>query len=555
MNAGRTITVLLTALMLSSGQAWSQSRSASESDDSRLIDAVAQMNEGRIGSAVQTLGSIIASDPDNDAAHYYLGLCCIYADDIKNAQDALKKACSLDPSNYWYRDRLAIAYSAAGEDDLTIATYEELLKEFPKKTDIWFTLVNLYLNQNNFNKALEAMDQIETIFGRSENVTSTKYDILLRQNKPDEALKALEDYNKEFSSPYVLAKLGDHSMAEGNDSTALGYYKEALDLQSGYVPALLGESEVYRTRRNYPEFFSTLGRFISSDDAEAGPKAQYLNMLLQRSDPRFLQNNRARIDTLFDILVLTSPKDSSALINAGMYYYATERTDKARDLFYRNMKTYPKSISAAATYTQMLSYIQDWEALDAACDSALTVFPAETAFLDLKNYSAYNKEDWQSIIDNSRRIIEIARGDTSITIPALANIGDMYHELGNEKEAFRTYKQVLKQNPDYAPTLNNYAYFLSLKGRSLKKACAMSRKTIEKEPNNATYLDTYGWILHLLGKNQEAKTVFKHAMLYGAKDSATSLDHYAEVLDSLGETDLAKVYRTQAANRRAEGKK
>ena len=82
----------------------------------------------------------------------------------------------------------------------------------------------------------------------------------------------------------------------------------------------------------------------------------------------------------------------------------------------------------------------------------------------------------------------------------------------------------------------------------------MSRKTIEKEPDNATYLDTYGWILHLLGKDHEAKAVFKHAMIYGAKDSATSLEHYAEVLEALGETDLSKVYRTQAANKKAEGK-
>ena len=82
----------------------------------------------------------------------------------------------------------------------------------------------------------------------------------------------------------------------------------------------------------------------------------------------------------------------------------------------------------------------------------------------------------------------------------------------------------------------------------------MSKKTIDKEPDNSTYLDTYGWILHLLGKDQEAKAVFKRAMIYGGKESATCMDHYAEVLESLGENDLAKVYRTQAANKRSEGK-
>ena len=181
-------------------------------------------------------------------------------------------------------------------------------------------------------------------------------------------------------------------------------------------------------------------------------------------------------------------------------------------------------------------------------------FPKETVFLDIKNLACFNRKDWHGIIDNNKRIIEIAQGDTSLTIPALATIGDMYHELGKEKEAFKVYTKVLKLNPDYAPALNNYAYYLALKGAKLKKACAMSRKTVEKEPDNPTYLDTYGWILHLLKRDKEAKAQFKHAMLYGGKESATCLEHYSIVLEALGETDLAKVYKTQAENKKAEGK-
>ena len=100
----------------------------------------------------------------------------------------------------------------------------------------------------------------------------------------------------------------------------------------------------------------------------------------------------------------------------------------------------------------------------------------------------------------------------------------------------------LKINPGYVYVLNNYAYYLSVSGKNLKKALAMSRKTIEAEPDNATYLDTYGWILYLLGRHEEAKPHFKHAMLYGGKDSVVIMDHYAEVLFALKEYDLALVY-------------
>lgn len=546
--------MLIMSAALVARPAYSQGIQTGKTEDGRIVDAVAAIDRQQFKEAAALLGSVIATDPSNDAAYYYLGLCHLYTRNLKEAQAALKKAAELDPGNYWYKDRLAIAYSMTGEDELTIATYEDLLKEFPKKNEIYYSLVNLYLKQNQFDKALAAMDQIETVFGKNETVTSTRYDILLRQNKPAEALKTLEEYNKQYSSPYVLTKLGDHTLAEYRDTLALSYYKEALEMQSDYMPALLGEAEVYRIRRSYDPFFGTLHKFIADEQTAPPAKAQYLSMLIQRSEPRFVQNFQARLDSLFDGVVLYHPYDSSALKSAGMYYYATQRTDKAKDYLRKAMECHPESLDATATYIQLLGYLGDWDALDKAADSALVRFPRETAFLEMKNSASYNRKDWQGIIDNCRRIISIAPSDTAVTVPALANIGDMYHEMGNDKEAFNYYKQALKINPNYLPALNNYAYFLSLQRKSLKKACAMSKKTVDKEPDNATYLDTYGWILHLLGKNQEAKAVFKHALIYGAKDSATSLEHYSKVLEALGETDLAKFYKTQVENKKAEGK-
>ncbi len=522
--------------------------------DAALIDAIGTMDKGDYRNAVEALDKIIAADPGNDAALYYSGMCDIYLKNFKSAQAKLKKAAEIDPKNYWYKDRLAIAYSASGEDELTIATFEELLKEHPKKNDIYYSLVNLYLKQNQFDKALEAMDQIETVFGKNENVTSTRYDILLRQNKPAEALQTLLDYNKDYSSPRILSQIGDHTMAEYKDSLALGYYEEALELQSNYVPAILGKSEVYRMRRNYPGFFSTLKTFISDDETFPQTKTQYMDMLLRRSEPRFIQNFKPQLDSLVDTMTAMHPADSSTLTMAGMYYYSTERKTKAIDLFKANKELDPDLLMPTVNYVQLLTYVQDWDKVVEESEAAFGKFPDETGFLDLQNMAYYNKKEYSGIVDNCRRILSLFPKDTSKTIPALATLGDMYHELGDVKGAFKAYDTVLKLDPDNVQVLNNYAYYLALKGKNLKKAYSMSKKTIEKEPDNPTYLDTVGWILHLMGRNQEAKTHFKHAMLYGGKDSATCLMHYSIVLEALGETDLSKVYKMQAEKKEAEGK-
>jgi Tfp pilus assembly protein PilF len=154
----------------------------------------------------------------------------------------------------------------------------------------------------------------------------------------------------------------------------------------------------------------------------------------------------------------------------------------------------------------------------------------------------YNLKDYEKVLQTCEQIISIAPSDSSKTLRSWSTIGDIYHQLGENKKAYKAYDKALKINPDYVYVLNNYAYYLSVEGKNLKKAYKMSRKTIEAEPDNATYLDTFAWILHLQGKSLEAKPFFKHAMLYGGKDSPVILDHYAEVLYALKDYDMAFVY-------------
>ena len=152
-----------------------------------------------------------------------------------------------------------------------------------------------------------------------------------------------------------------------------------------------------------------------------------------------------------------------------------------------------------------------------------------------------NKQD--SVIYMCNRLAEVSRqaGDKENLVLALSTAGDMSYQMGDRREAYRYYDEALEVDPDCAPVLNNYAYYLSEEGRSLRKALKMSRRTIELEPDNATYLDTCGWILYLLGRPKEAKPLFKHAMLYGGKDSSVVLEHYSVILGELGEKDAFNI--------------
>ncbi|MGM9741546.1 MAG: tetratricopeptide repeat protein [Candidatus Cryptobacteroides sp.] len=538
-----------TAQYISSAQ--EQKRKA---DENRLVDAVQMYENGRIAEADALLGAICKSSPEIDGAWYYRGLVRMQMNDAEAAETSLRKAVSLDSANYWYRYMLAGLYAMTDRTDLTIDMYRSLMKDFPKKTDLYYSIARLYIDQKNFDEALKTIDDIETQFGKSDGSVMTKFNILRQQGRHEEAFTVLDDYSKEYASPQILSMLGDYAMGMYNDSTALARYNLALEIDSGYAPALLGKAEVYRVIRNYPEYFRTLDGLMADRSVPAEAKADYLQAVIKQADRQFIRTFRDQFDSTMAVTSAAHPEDSTILQTAGLYYYVTERNDKAVDCFRKVMEINPESITATAGYIQMLVYTRDWEYVVKESGKAFSRFPEEPGFLDFANTGEYNLKNYRGIIDNCEKMLAAAPGDSAVALSAWSTIGDMRHETGESAKAFKAYDNALKINPDYCPVLNNYAYYLSMEGKKLKKACAMSKKTVEAEPDNATYLDTYGWILYLQGKAAEAKPYFKHAMMYGGKESSVVLSHYADVLEKLGEDDLAKVYRQQARKKASEGK-
>ena len=511
-----------------------------------ILSAVEKYNERDIEGALSLLNDAVAENPEDDAAWYYIAQCAISRNDAEMAEQSLRMAVELDPENFWYRYRLARLYSLTSRPELTVDMYEKLLADFPKKSELYFDLVEMYASQREYDKALDTLEEIQTVFGMTESIAMYRFNLLRMLNKPEEAFASLEEYNKEYSSPYVLSTLADYQMSMYNDSTALAYYDEALDLAPDYAPALLGKAETLRLTRQYNEYFDILRRYVTDPQTPSVAKSDYLMAIVQRTEPKFLTSFRPQIDSVMNNALQVHPQDSLLLHTAAVYYYSTDRKDMAKKHFKANIQAWPESLSAAASYVEFLMYAGDWEELSEEGRAAFRKFPQETAFLEMASMGDYNLENYDRVLDICNIVLEVAPADSSKTLRAWSTIGDIYHKLGDNKKAYKAYDKALKINPDYVYVLNNYAYYLSVEGKKLKKAYNMSKRTIEAEPDNATYLDTFGWILYLQGKPLEAKPFFKHAMLYGGKDSVVIMDHYADVLYALKEYDLAMVYWNMA---------
>ena len=518
------------------------------------ITLAASMYDRRdFDGAVTLLKSVIEQAPDNDAAYYYLALSSLGKGEAEAAEAYLRQAVELDGGNFWYRQRLAALYAATSQPELAIDIYEGLLKDFPKKSDLYIKLVELYAAREDFEKALSTLDEIETVFGKSESTAVYRFKFLRGMGRAEEAFASLEEYNKEYSSPYVLTALADWQISMYNDSTALGYYNEALDIAPDYAPALLGKAETLRMTRKYNDYFTVLEKFVEDPLTPVEGKSDYLTAVIQRTDPKFMRSFLPQMDSVISKTIQAHPSDSTIMGLAGIWYYSTDRRQEAGKWFALNADTYPESVSARASLVEFLMYAEMWDELSREGRKAFDSFPQECAFLEMASVGDFNLGRYEEVLEICDKVLDVAPSDSSKTLRALSTKGDIYHRLGDSKKAYKAYDKALKINPDYVYVLNNYAYYLSEEGRNLKKAYQMSKRTVEADPDNATYLDTFGWILYLQGKALEAKPFFKKAMLYGGKESAVIMDHYAEVLYELKEYDLAFVYWNLARKKNVDG--
>ena len=114
----------------------------------------------------------------------------------------------------------------------------------------------------------------------------------------------------------------------------------------------------------------------------------------------------------------------------------------------------------------------------------------------------------------------------------LGSLADATYQTGAWDSAKRHYEDAIRLNPDNDSALNNYAYYMSLKGERLDVAKEMSGRSLTLQPDNTSFLDTYGCIHYLMGDYYTALR-FIHASIEKGSRSAEVHEHKGDVLFKL----------------------
>src|SRR5574341_1028113 len=137
---------------------------AQDQDASTLYaQAVALINEGRLGDAINALKQAVKVKPDYIEAYYRLGEAYSRLGDKKKAVDSYKQAIKYNPNSALAYQKLGGAYNEAGDPKKAAEAYSEAVRLDPKAADAHYKLGVIYVQRNKEQAAVNEYQILQSL--------------------------------------------------------------------------------------------------------------------------------------------------------------------------------------------------------------------------------------------------------------------------------------------------------------------------------------------------------------------------------------------------------
>lgn len=495
-------------------------------------------------SAREIWQEIVREDSTYAPASYYLSLT--ERDKDKSVRHAHRAFVS-DSTNKWYTKNYADRLISSGRYTRAIPIFRRLMRLDPRNLQSYHALAVLYGINGMPYSAIAILDSAELRLGYNYYLADIKQELLLSTRQYVKAIEEGERRVKEH--PYDaegFSRLANIYDVAGRDSLARVTYDKAFKLDTTNIETIIAIADYYSRKGNLTRMLDYEQHLFRSNKVDLETKLTRIDDYI--SDRNIYADFYPRIGGIIRQMAIDYPNNRDVIDIYSQHLILGGYHDEALEYLRRHLQDDGVTDGDYLYVVQLEHYMGLDTLLSEDLHMGLQRFPHSVDLLSFYSYYLSQESDYDRAISVLKQALKSASDDISRS-QILCNIGDMYHEKEEDKQAFRYYKRALALDKDNALALNNYAYFLSLRGEDLERALAMAERAVELKPNNASYIDTKAWVLHQMGRNEEAKVVMRQALSISSMQDDSLLMHYADILWALGEKFMAETYWQKAVER------
>ena len=501
--------------------------------DASFFNAIKAKSLEDYDEALAYFAKCIALDKKNPTPFYESAAINTAKGNYEIAIEQIKSAVTLDPKNRWYL--LLYAKTLFSKQDFYNAAlqYKKLIDLEPGNKENYYVLAETYIYANDFKKAIDVYNELEDHVGVDKTISTQKHRLYRQLNDIKGAIKELKHilklYPDDIETMEILCEL---YFLNDEKEKAFELYKNLSIITPNNGRIHLTLADYYRESGDKLKSYEELKLAFKSTSLDVDTKIRILISYYKLVDADKEMAKQAY--ELSKILIEAHPNDLKCRAVFADILYIDNQYQKAKDQY---LYILDKDKTKNEIWSQVL-FIQaeqnDFEGMLKTSSMALEYFPTDPLFYYFNGLSNRWFNNYDDAIKSLLLGVEFVVENQNLMIEFYSNLADVYNSKQEYDLSDKHYEKVLDIDSNNVIALNNYAYYLSLRGEKLEKAKEMSYKCNSLEVDNGTYQDTYAWVLYQLKQYEQAEKWLLKALSNGGENNPVVVEHYGDVLYKLG---------------------
>ncbi|MES2701620.1 MAG: tetratricopeptide repeat protein [Bacteroidota bacterium] len=502
------------------------------------LKAKAKKDEDR---AIHLFEQYTAVEPVISGAYFELAKLYFLQKKMDKSQAAIKKALELDPNNKWYKEEYAAILAESGKLSEAADVIAALANKETREQSYPIMAAEYYERAHKYNEAITYIDKAIARSSSDEDILlRKKVQLYLNLNDVEKAAGVVQQMiAREPKNGFNYKFLG--SLYDNNKLPAKAeeVYVKAQKLLPDDPSVQMGLAEHYLKSGDTVKYKGFVKKAIVNPTLDADDQVDLLRAYVQS-----FPDEKTSITEGMPIikeLVAQHPDDAAILGFYGDFLEGSGQHDSAIVFFKRSVLLKSSDFDAWMKLLSNYTERRDADSMIKYSEKAMRLFPSQARVHFFNSVGHYNKKAYPQAIKAMNRAIDMQPENNRPLLAAMySQLGDIYHASKQDQLSDEAFHKALAMEPNDPTVLNNYSYYLSVRGVKLDSAEKMSKKSLELRPNEGTFLDTYGWILYKQGKYEKAREYIQKAIdQAGPRADGTLYEHLGDIYYKLKDTQKA----------------
>lgn len=384
----KTIVFFFLSLFVLPFSGWTQTEPediaiVSDEFQDAFYESLLQKGIENYDKAIVALEKCLVSQPNNAAVHFELGKNFLALKQYENAYQSFQNATQIEPKNRWFWVGIYdLSFQTKNYDQAMAAVQQLILFDERYKDD----LIPLYMMTNQFEKALALIKEMDAKYGKSQERTQFKNQILLATKNETSDWKEVGDFKK-----YLEANDGD----------------QAVQLMNN----ILVNTQIPNTVKH-----RVVNEFL----------------IFAFKNPQF-ESNLEKAISLFD-----SDKEVNVAQAIGKFYQNKNQTEKAIRFYELALQKEVGAVETNLLLLQAYTTTQQFEKLAQKSAAGIELYPAQAYFYYYFGLANNQLRQFKKAKDTLETGLDFVIDDLDLEINFNLQLAEAYNGLGdfNKKDSF-----------------------------------------------------------------------------------------------------------------------